>query len=72
MKSGVKIQKRLESHPASKKMRIFQKPRSAPLGDTPKSQAKGAKRAAPSPPQEKTSKRGKGGMSPSYAKVTKS
>ena len=55
-----------------KKMRIFQRPHSASLGDTPKSQAKGEKRAAPSTPQEKTPKRGKGGPSPSYAQVTKS
>ena len=72
MKSGLEIQKRLESHPATKKMRIFQRPRSASLGDTPKSQAKGEKRAALSPHQEKTSKRRKGGPSPLYAQVTKS
>ena len=49
MKSGLEIQKRLESHSATKKMRIFQRPRSASLGDTSKSQAKGEKREAPSP-----------------------
>ena len=70
MKSGLEIQKRLESHPATKKMRIFQRPRSASLGDTPKSQAKGKKRATP--PLEKTPKRGKGGPSPPYAQLTKS
>ena len=67
MKSGVEIQRRLESHPATKKVGIFQRPRSASLGDTPRSQPKGEKRA---PPQEKTPKRGKGGPSPSLAKVT--
>ena len=36
LESGVEIQKRLESHPASKKMGNFRKPRSASLGDTPK------------------------------------
>ena len=45
---------------------------SASLGDNPKSQAKGEKRAAPSHSQEKTPKRGKGGPSPLYAQVTKS
>ena len=42
------------------------------LEDTPKNQAKGEKRSAPSPPLEKTSKRGKGGSSPSYAEVATS
>ena len=32
LESGVEIQKRLESHPASKKMGIFQRLRSASLG----------------------------------------
>ena len=35
LESGVEIQKKLESHPASKKMGIFRRPRSASLGDTP-------------------------------------
>ena len=34
--SGMEIQKKLESHPASKRMGIFRRPRSASLGDTPK------------------------------------
>ena len=72
LESGVELQKRLETHPASKKMGIFRRPRSASLGDTPKLQNKGEKRAAPSPPQERTPKRGKGGPSPSYAQVAKS
>ena len=54
---------------AMKKLGIFQKPRSASLGDTPKNQVKGEKRSAP--PLEKTPKRGKGGSSPSYAEVAK-
>ena len=49
MKSRVEIQKRLESHPATKEMSILQRPRSASLGDAPKSKKKGEKRAAPSP-----------------------
>ena len=65
--SGVKIQKKMESHTAMKKLGIFQRPRSASLGDTPKKQAKGEKRSAPSPPLEKNPKRGKGSSSPSYA-----
>ena len=72
LESGVDIQKRLESHPATKKMRIFGRPRSASLGDSPKNQAKGEKRAAPSHAQGKTPKRGKSGRSPSYAQVAKS
>ena len=43
IESGVNIQKRLESHLASKRVGIFQKPRSASLGDTPKKMAKGEK-----------------------------
>ena len=47
MKSGLEIQKRLESHPATKKIRIFQRPRSATLGDTPKSHAKRDQESGP-------------------------
>ena len=72
LESGIELQKRLETHPVSKKMGIFRRPRSASLGDTPKLQNKGEKRAAPSPPQERTPKRRKGGPSPSYAQVAKS
>ena len=72
LESGVKIQKKIESHPAMKKLGIFQRPRSASLGDTSKNQAKGEKRSAPTPPLEKTAKRGKGGSSPSYAQVATS
>ena len=49
LKSGVKIQKRLESHPASKKMGISRRHRSASLGNTPKMQSEGEEREAPSP-----------------------
>ena len=72
LESGVEVQKTLESHPATKKMGIFRRPRSASLGDIPKNQAKGENRAAPFPPQEKIPKRGNGGPSPSYAQVAKS
>ena len=41
LESGVEIQKRLESHPASKRMDIFWRTRSASLGDTPKKLTKG-------------------------------
>ena len=34
LESGMEIQKKLESHPASKRMGIFRRPRSASLGDT--------------------------------------
>ena len=47
LESGVEIQKKLESHPASKKMGIFRRLRSASLGDTPKKLTKGEKRVAP-------------------------
>ena len=62
----------MESHPAMKKLGIFQRPQSASLGDTPKNPAKGEKRSASSPPLEKTAKRGKGGSLPSYAQVATS
>ena len=70
--SRVEIQKRLESHPDTKKMGIFRRPRSASLGDIPKKQAKGEKKAAPSAPEEKTPERGKGVSSPACAQVAKS
>ena len=53
LESGVKIQKKMESHPAMMKLGIFQRPRSASLGDTPKNQVMGQKRSAPSPPLER-------------------
>ena len=71
LESGVEIQKRLESHPASKRMGIFRRPRFASLGDTPKKLTKGEKRVAPSPPEERISKKGKGSKSPSYAAATR-
>ena len=42
LESGVEIQKKLESHPASKKMGNFRRPRSASPGDTPKKLTKEA------------------------------
>ena len=71
LESGVEIQKRLESHPASKRMGIFRRPRSASLGDTPKKLTKEEKRVAPSPPEERIPKKGKGSISPSYAEILK-
>ena len=68
LESGVEIQKKLESHPASKKMGIVRRLRSASLGDTPKNLTKGERRVAP--PQDGLPKEGKGGSSPSYAAVT--
>ena len=46
LESGVEIQKRLESHPATKRMGIFRRPRSASLGDISKNQTKGENRTA--------------------------
>ena len=48
LESGVELQKRLETHPASKKIGVFRRLRSTSLGDTLKTQTKGKKRAAPS------------------------
>ena len=39
---------KMETHTAMKKLGIFQRPRSASLGDTPKNPANGEKRSAPS------------------------
>ena len=64
LESGVKIQMKMESHPAIKKLRIFRRRRSASLGDTPKNQAKGEKTSAPSPPLGKTPKRGRVALRP--------
>ena len=44
LESGVEMQKRLESHPASKRMAIFRRLRSASLGDTLQNLTKGEKR----------------------------
>ena len=71
LESGVKLQKRLESHPASKKMGIFRRLRSASLGDTPKKLTKGENRIAPSPPEDRLPKKGKGEMSPTYVAATR-
>ena len=53
LESGVEIQKNLESHPASKRIGIFWRSRSASLGDTPKKTTKGEKRLAPSPLEDR-------------------
>ena len=44
LESRVEIQKKLEFNPASKKMGIFRRLRSASLGDTPKKLTKGEKK----------------------------
>ena len=41
LESGVRIQKQMESHHAMKKLGIFQRPRSASLGDTPEIRGRG-------------------------------
>ena len=71
LESGVEFQKRLEFNPASKRMGIFQRPHSASPGDTPKNLTKGEKRVAPSPPEDRLPKKGKGGTSPTYAAATR-
>ena len=68
MKSGLEIQKRLESHPATKKIRIFQRPHSASLEDTPKSQAKGEKRDAAYPLRKKLLRGGRAARHPRIPK----
>ena len=70
LESGVEIQKKLESHPASKKMGILRRSRSPPLGDTPKKLTKGEERVALSSPKDRLPKKGKGGTSPTYASAT--
>ena len=71
LESGVQFQKRLESQPASNRMGIFRRLRSASLGVTPKKLTKGEKRVAPSPPEDRIPKKGKGSSSPTYAAVTR-
>ena len=71
LESGVEFHKRLESHPASKRMGIFRRLRSASLGDTPKKLTKGEKRNAPSFPEDRLPKKGKGSKSPIYAAATR-
>ena len=66
LESGVEIQKKIESHTASKRMGIFRRPRSASLGDIPKKPTKGEKRVAPSPLEDRLPIKGKGGTSPTY------
>ena len=50
--------------PRPKNMGMFRRLRSASLGDTPKKLTKGEKRVAPSPPEDRLPKEGKGGISP--------
>ena len=71
LENGVEFQKRLESHPASKRMGIFRRPRSASLGDTPEKLTKGEKRVAPSPPEDRLPKKEKGVTLPTYAAATR-
>ena len=42
------------------------------LGDTPKTQSKGEKREAPSPPEERIAKKGKGSSLSSYSEASRS
>ena len=72
LQSEVEIQKRLEFHPAFRKMVFFRRPRPASLWDTPKTQSKGEKREAPSPPEERIAKKGQGSSSPSYSVAARS
>ena len=71
LESGVEIQKKLESHPASKRMVIFRRPRFASLGDIPKKTKKGEKRVAPFPLEDRLPKKGKGGTSPTNVAATR-
>ena len=59
LNSGVESQKKLESHPATKKMGIFRGPRSASLGDTQKSKRR-VKEGQPPRPSRKNSQEGEG------------
>ena len=71
LESGVEFQKRLEFNPALKRMGVLRGPRSASVGDTPKKLTKGEKRFAPSPPEDRLAKKGRGGTSQSYAAATR-
>ena len=51
-------------------MGIFRKPRSPSLGDTPKKLTKRLKGVAPSSPEDRISKKGKGSTSPTYTVAT--
>ena len=52
-------------------MGIFRRPRSASLGDTPKKLTKDEKRVAPSPPEDRIPKTGKGSKFPAYCAATR-
>ena len=71
LESGLEIQKELKTHPASKKMGIFRRLRSAFLGDTPKKLTRRRKRVASSPSEDRFPKKGKVGSSPSYVAATR-
>ena len=71
LESRVEIQKKLESCPASEKIGIFRRLRFVSLGDIPKKLTKGEKRVDPSPPEYRLPKKGKGGISLSYAAATR-
>ena len=71
LESGVEIQKRLEFQPASKRMGIFRRPRSAFLEHTPKTLTKGTKRVASSAPEDRIPKKGKKNTSPTYRVATR-
>ena len=68
----VEFQKELESHFITRKMGVLRRLRSASLRDTPISLKTGEKRVAPSPPEKRKFKKGKGNTSSSYATVTRS
>ena len=52
-------------------MVIFRRARSASLRDTPKKLKKGEKRIAPSPPEDRFPKKGKGNTTSTYAAATR-
>ena len=52
-------------------MGIFRTPHLSSVGDTPKKLTKEEKRVAPSPPEDRTPKKGKGSTSPTYAAATR-
>ena len=61
---GVEIPQRLESHPATKRMGIFSRSRSAFLDDTPKKLTKGKKRVASFPPRSESQRKGRAAHRP--------
>ena len=70
IESGVEIQRKLDSYPATKKIGLFRRPRSTSLGDTTKKRSEGEQREASLTTEDsKYSKQGKSSTSSNYAET---